>query len=358
MIKIAYFNDGPLLPIKEGGAEKIVNLIRHENVKNQAEVILFECNRPWTNMKELKKESFKSIILSENTFYNEIDSLVAILNSEKVNACIFTNPETLLNIGSQLKKYGFKIIYDCHNVFSLLARRMNQSEERADLIEYKEYLVGNIADLVLPCSEYDLKSLETIGISNEKMRIVENGVDSKSIVYVGPNLKNKKILFLGNIFYEPNYQAVKDFAYVFNKTNLLNDYELIIAGTVPENLVNELGSDRIKFLGYVKDLNQIFKKSSVAIAPLKSGSGTRLKILNYLAAGIPTISTEIGAEGLEISKNEVIIENDIEKYPQIIIDIENHIYNRLSINGRKLIEDKYDWGVIGKKAIQFIKNAI
>lgn len=103
MVKIAYFNDGPLLPIKEGGAEKIVNLLRFENIKDQAEVVLIECERPWTNIELLKKEKFKSIVVNENTFYNDTKKLNSILKTNKINGCMFTNPETILNIGGKLK---------------------------------------------------------------------------------------------------------------------------------------------------------------------------------------------------------------------------------------------------------------
>ena len=60
-------------------------------------------------------------------------------------------------------------------------------------------------------------------------------------------------------------------------------------------------NEKVKFLGYVEDLNDIFSKTTIALAPLFEGSGTRLKILDYLSAGIPTISTNLGVEGLKLS---------------------------------------------------------
>lgn len=357
MIKIAYFNDGPLLPVKEGGAERIINLIRFENIYDTSEVVLFECERPWTNTELLSKEDFKSVILNEKVFYSDIQTLNSILEDLGIQACIFTNPENLLNIGSKLKNFGYKIIYDCHNVYSEFSKRIKEVKEKQDLISFMEFTVGQIADLVLPCSQIDLNYLGNLGVPKENMLVVENGVNTKTINFVGPNLKLNTILFLGNIYYQPNLNAVKDLYQYCYKSHLLKSFKFIIVGSAPENVIKQFESSNFKFLGYIPDLNDIFKESTIAVAPLKEGSGTRLKILNYLAAGIPTIATDIGIEGLDLTNKEIIIENDIKNYPYIISEMfSQEKYKKVVLKGRSKVENEYDWEIIGKKAINYYKN--
>lgn len=354
MIKLAFFNDGPLLPIKEGGAEKIVNLLRFENIKNVSEIILFECERPWTNSNLLAKEGFKSVILAKSIFYQNIEKLNSVLKSFDIQGCIFTNPETLLNIGTRLKRLDYKIIYDCHNVFSLYAKRIGQNQELVRLIEFKEYAVGQIADLILPCSIIDLKELIKIGVPRRKIKVIENGVDISKIRFFGPNLKSKNIIFLGNNFYQPNQDAIKLIYKHLYHSDILKDFKFIIAGSTPETFIKKYSSENFIFLGYVDDLNNIFKNATLAIAPLTTGSGTRLKLLNYLSAGIPTLTTTIGAEGLELNSQEIITNDNIDEYPEIIRRIisSKYIYE-MALMGRKKVEKKYDWRVISSKAVKY-----
>lgn len=359
MVNIAYFNDGPLLPIKEGGAEKIVNLLRFENIEGKSRVTLFECERQWTNIELLANEMFNSIILNEDTFYHNLSKLNSILKSNSIQGCMFTNPETLLNIGGKLKSLGYKIIYDCHNVFSLYEKRIGKALEETDLLLFKEYAVGQMADLILPCSKVDLQELEKIGVPKNKMKIVENGVDTKKIKYVGSNINNKCILFLGNIYYQPNANALSIICQQISTSSELKGYKFLIAGSVPSDIKLKYEKSNIQFLGYVENLNTIFSEATVALAPLFEGSGTRLKILNYLSAGIPTISTNMGIEGLNVTEKEIVLSDKISDYPKLINTIVNTSqWEDLGKYGRKKVESYYDWRVISKKAVKYYNEII
>jgi glycosyltransferase involved in cell wall biosynthesis len=359
MIKIAYFNDGPLLPIKEGGAEKIINQIRFQNIKSTAEVVLFECSRPWTDTALLSKEKFKTVLLSEELFYKQKNRLVSILKGLNIQGCIFTNPETLLRLGSNLKCFGFKIIYDCHNVFNVFAERTNEPKEKVELMKFMEYCVGQIADLILPCSEVDKTQLVDMGVPIAKLKVVENGVDTTKINYNSTNKKSKTILFLGNLFYQPNFNAVVKIAEHLQNSKLLRKYNFTIAGSAPEDLIQKYSSDRFLFTGYVSNLNETFSNVAIALAPLSKGSGTRLKILNYLSAGIPTIATSVAVEGLDLNDSEIVINDNIAEYPKIIENLINsNQVEALSKNGRNKMVNQYDWRVISKKAINYYLELI
>jgi len=88
-----------------------------------------------------------------------------------------------------------------------------------------------------------------------------------------------------------------------------------------EELVNEsklIKKDRIINLGFVEKESNFYKKINILVAPIISGSGTRIKILESLSFGIPVITTEIGAEGLNFNKNFLVIVKKFENFSREI----------------------------------------
>lgn len=119
--------------------------------------------------------------------------------------------------------------------------------------------------------------------------------------------------------------------------------------------------DNVLIMGYVDDIKREILNSDLCIAPLEHGSGTRLKILEYFAMGKPVISTSKGAEGIEYTpRKDIIIEDDIHKYPQIIetlIDDEKE-KGRLGRNAKTLIKDKYDWKIYEKPLFKVYEELV
>jgi glycosyltransferase involved in cell wall biosynthesis len=83
--------------------------------------------------------------------------------------------------------------------------------------------------------------------------------------------------------------------------------------------------------------------------PLLTGGGTRLKILESLASGIPVVSTSTGAEGLALEDGrDLLIADDPQYFAKRVIDILNDatLRDQLRMNGRRLVETCYDWQII------------
>jgi polysaccharide biosynthesis protein PslH len=89
------------------------------------------------------------------------------------------------------------------------------------------------------------------------------------------------------------------------------------------------------------------------LVPLRSGSGTKLKLFDYMNAGLPIITTRKGIEGIRASdKEHVVIVDNIDN--EMIDSLKYLVHNRkererLGLNARRLAEDEYSWGVIGDK---------
>jgi glycosyltransferase involved in cell wall biosynthesis len=111
-----------------------------------------------------------------------------------------------------------------------------------------------------------------------------------------------------------------------------------------------INSKNVYLLGQISDevKAEIFKIADVALNPMMSGSGTNIKVLGYLSAGIPTITTPTGARGLDLIDREHVLTCDLAEFPQKINELltNESLAKSLKNNGRKLVEEKFDWDAI------------
>ena len=101
--------------------------------------------------------------------------------------------------------------------------------------------------------------------------------------------------------------------------------------------------------GYVEDVRDYLSIAAICICPILTGSGTRLKILEYLASGKAVVSTAKGAEGINITNiKELMIVNQDSEFISSIDELLSNPKKILSIgkNGRLKMESEYDWKAI------------
>ena len=92
--------------------------------------------------------------------------------------------------------------------------------------------------------------------------------------------------------------------------------------------------------------------ADIAINPMLNGSGTNLKMLDYMANGIPVISTKVGARGLDIPDGHIAV-CDIEEFEEYILNIEKYVNIEKS---RKYIEENFSWKIISKNLKIALEN--
>ncbi|MGZ4882134.1 MAG: glycosyltransferase, partial [Halobacteriota archaeon] len=123
--------------------------------------------------------------------------------------------------------------------------------------------------------------------------------------------------------------------------------EFVIAG--PE--VPQCEFENVRCLGFVEDLYALLKRADIAVVPLKRGGGTRLKILDYFAAGLPVVTTRKGIEGIEAQdKVHALIVDDTEDLIGALRYLIGHPEERerISTNALELVKNQYDWDIIGE----------
>ena len=169
--------------------------------------------------------------------------------------------------------------------------------------------------------------------------------------------QRQDVVFVGSMDYHANIDAVTYFA----KTawpalrERRPERRFVIVGSRPApevvGLANEAG---IVVTGTVEDVRPYYRKAALVVVPLRVGSGTRLKVLEAMAAGMPVISTRLGAEGLAVTHGKDIL---IAETPAEMVDAAASLqpgdqrWNELAANGLRLVQTQYEWSVIGKKLV-------
>jgi glycosyltransferase involved in cell wall biosynthesis len=194
-----------------------------------------------------------------------------------------------------------------------------------------------------------------------------NGVDLDHF-RIQPLVRNSlDLLFTGDLSYVPNLDAVKWFisrVIPLIKEGCPNVRLLHIGkgGELLDKFCKTQYKDSYFSMGYQEDIIDILKRSSIFINPMRSGAGVRLKVLEAMALGKVVISTSIGAEGINISDDAVVIADTPEDMAREIINIIQDLKTdcsrskRITASARKIVEEHYSWNNTLKGIIDIIDS--
>jgi glycosyltransferase involved in cell wall biosynthesis len=125
-----------------------------------------------------------------------------------------------------------------------------------------------------------------------------------------------------------------------------------IVGRDPPASVKTLAGPRIFVTGTVDDVRPFYHQAFALLVPMRVGGGTRLKILEAMAAEVPVISTRLGAEGLDAKdQHEILIADSGAEMATSIqaLLIQPDLARRIKAAAMLLVSRQYDWSVLGKK---------
>jgi sugar transferase (PEP-CTERM/EpsH1 system associated) len=267
------------------------------------------------------------------------------------------------------RKPALKAIYNWHNIESEAMRRYSSTTTAPARRWYAAQTAGKMEALErhilrtafghIVCSAREREHLQPIA-PFARIEVVENGVDTAYFARnSGPadTPGRPQIVFVGAMDYFPNSEAAILFANQIwpQMRTRLKGAELTIVGANPGPGVLALGQlPDVKVTGMVPDVRPYYRNALVAVVPLRTGAGTRLKILEAMAAEVPVISTPLGAEGLDVIDGENIFlvgADDTEGWVSRAAELaESHgLRERITGSALSLVQTHYDWEILGVK---------
>jgi polysaccharide biosynthesis protein PslH len=256
------------------------------------------------------------------------------------------------------------VVCDWHNVESELMQRYSEREpgrlrrayagRTARLMSKFEKRALREFDAHIVVSQRDAERLRDLN-SEARIFVIENGVDTAfySDLEVQDESLAHRIVFVGSMDYHANIDGAANFAREVWPRLRERQTKLVftIVGKDPAPEVRRLAQlPGVEVTGTVDDVRPFYREAIAAVVPLNVGGGSRLKILEAMAAGVPVVSTTLGAEGLEVRHDEnILIADTNEELAKAITSvIENEAQrHHLIAAGHSLVSRRYDWSSLG-----------
>ncbi len=200
--------------------------------------------------------------------------------------------------------------------------------------------------------------------SKEEFDVIKNDISKTTLELIGlcnfydgnfPTYEERRdLLFLGGFQHPPNVDSLEYLiSEIFPKIKeKLPEVKLYVIGSNPPQKVRDMCSKSkdVIFLGYVRDIEQYLKKCRLLLAPLRYGAGVKGKITQSMTYGLPVITTSIGSEGISNENGKVLmISDDANEFAGFAIRAyrDKDLWTTLSLNGKKLSEEKFSPEVVG-----------
>ncbi|HVD92702.1 MAG TPA: glycosyltransferase family 4 protein [Vicinamibacterales bacterium] len=263
------------------------------------------------------------------------------------------------------------IVVDMHNVYSRLAERASREVDgfakriylsgQAIMLGHKEQAAASMAHTIFACSDDEARYFRSLGAN--RVVVVPNGVDTSAFSSTSTRREGPPtILFIGALEWMPNISAVRFLARdVLPAVRArVPDARLLVVGRRPTAEVLALGDPgRVDIAADVPDVRPYWEQADVLAVPLETGGGTRIKILEAFAAGVPVVSTPVGCEGIDARHPEHLLIASRDRFADAVVASLGDSTGAVerAANARVLARQQYDWGAIGARAADTLEIA-
>lgn len=179
----------------------------------------------------------------------------------------------------------------------------------------------------------------------QQIHVIPNGIDPHFFEPVAIKA-TKELVFVGNLNYPPNIEAVDFIIKELIPKN--TSYKYLISGANPSVSLLKRSSklSQITLNGWVDDIRTAYLSGKIFIAPMKIGTGMQNKLLEAMAVGLPCITTTLANNAIHAVHNESILVADTpEEFISCIDRLlgDSSLYKKIAENGQKLVQEKYSW---------------
>jgi glycosyltransferase involved in cell wall biosynthesis len=288
-------------------------------------------------------------------------SRMASLVKDQISAF---QPEVLFADGLSVAQYvpqgfqGLKILHE-HNAEYVIWQRQSEietglrrwvaSREATRLRRYEASMVRQF-DMVFAVSDDDRRTLLDLGAEDSRMDILPNIPDRALLDRPAPAFADSEpvILYFGTLSWQPNIEGLERLlTSVFPEVRRrVPEVRLVVAGLGASQALAERVSstEGAAFRGRVEDPEPLYCTARILVDATRSGGGTRLKVLNSLARGIPVVASTVAAQGLDVIPGEhLLVANGNDQMIDAVVLLlrDNSRWQTLSQNGRALVRSRY-----------------
>ncbi|MFC3701602.1 glycosyltransferase family 4 protein [Reinekea marina] len=324
------------------------------------------------NAKFLALKSIFSRKTYDENYYSSEEFSIALKNklSEVKYDLIYVDTIGLMPL---LGKINSPVILNHHNIESLMLerRRLKESNIFKKIVFYiesrkmkqleREYIGSVNANIT--CSELDESRLNNI--LNCTTYCIPNGVDTsyfrRRTEYKPKTAKG--LIFIGGLGWYPNADAMKYFATSIYP-EIKKEFGDIVIDIIGRGNLSELDAlasrdTNFRVHGFVDDILAPMENAEAYICPIRDGGGTKLKVLDALAMGIPLIAHPIACEGIDVENGKnVLFAKTPKQYCEQLAKLKSssELAERLSREGQILINKKYSYHIIGENINSLFKK--
>jgi polysaccharide biosynthesis protein PslH len=270
-----------------------------------------------------------------------------------------------LYVAPGLASAGAKaLVIDEHNFEAELYRRLSRSasgpgRRLAGLVLWQEVLRFERrwlpeADAVTVCSARDAGAIRPLAAPGARIEVVPNGADLEFAAAMARAPEPETLVLVGSMTWAPNVDGAR---FLVDRVLPLvwrerPGVKVLLVGKEPTTEVRSLAGERVEVVGEVPDVRPYLARAALTVIPLRSGGGTRLKLLEAMAAGVPIVSTEIGAEGLDLRHDtEAWLANDADGLAAGILALlsDPERAERMAAVARRRVEADFSWERAGER---------
>ena len=397
-MKILWVKTGKILPLDTGGKLRTYNILRHLSANHELTYLsYYDGARDESYEREVPTHIPGTMIVytpgqSLTGFRRHLDYLRHLTWRAPYAVSRFANTQVQQLLKQWIAQRRFDVavcdFLHCtlnfprelatptalfqHNVESILWKRKATVEpawvdravfklESAKMLRFEPQQVRRFHH-VIAVSEADREAMSKM-VDPSHISVVPTGVDLSKYPY-DPTLRPQSalVVFTGSMDWQPNIDGVEFFCneiwpLVLRKVPLAR---FRVVGRDPHPRVKKLASESVEVTGSVPSILDHLREAAAIVVPLRIGGGTRIKIYEGMATGKATVSTTVGAEGLDVEHGrDILLEDSPPDFAEAVVTLlqNEELRRRLEI-GAVMTARKYDWSAIAPRFIEVLQKTI
>ena len=313
----------------------------------------------------MSTRSFARIVHERSAFQAAIDARVArarydIVHVESSMMANFAFPR------------GATVVLDEHNIESDVLRRTvavarTPARKLYNYFDYRKVRSEEVrawrrVDACALTSPRD-EAMLLRAVRGVRTAVVPNAVDLEFIAPRTDRPERGTLLFFGSLSYYPNRDALHLLVReVLPRIKVrYPSARLLVVGSAPPEELRRWTSPDVIVTGPVPDIRPYLARAHAVVVPLRIGGGTRFKILEAMAAGVPVVSTPLGAEGLAVTDGrDILLGGDVDELAAQVSRLlaDDGLSDTLSSAARQLVECRYDWASSARRLEALYREAM